>query len=519
MTNSSYLAVGLCLCALGCANQASEAPLVEITQTPVALDSQLVFVDSSRKHAHLFDVSAAQPSATTLNVDLPSGAGYSERRVGHDEALLLCAGRPDSADAKAEPAALVTIDGAGKTRTYELGMAPFDTLKQSDDGRYAILFRSGKDQSRTLNNPNELVVVDLSKQPDDTGAVTHKTPDGLGHPLTQVIVSPALTILNEERRLLVLLSSAEVTLFDLTHLERRATIVQLDDTRQLNPVQVLFGTTTPTLYVRAQNSDNIFMFRFESHTPTELGNDFRPTINVLGAGSGPRDMALFGEGMDQRLLVVAVGSSQALVVDPSSSKTSALTLKAPAEHIALFNGPSPRDMQVRPRALLYAGDARNSVTFLDLNDLEKDPEDKVEMLTLDSAIAGVISLVDAHEMVFLHAKAITLLNLPKRTITLISSNSSLQGGIFDAARRRLWIGAANQAHVSTLDLDTGLPNEVLLDASIHGLVPMFAAKRVVVLHDSAIGYLTLLDSEKPTRDSALSVRGFFVSALFDRGAK
>jgi hypothetical protein len=262
------------------------------------------------------------------------------------------------------------------------------------------------------------------------------------------------------------------------------------------------------------------MFRFEKQDNGNdpLRNDFRPTINPIGGGSGPRDMAIFGEPADQRLLVVAENSSQALVIDPSTSKTIPLKLAMPAQHILLFSAPSPRDSQRRTRAVLYA-DKRNSVTFLDLNDLADNPEDKLEVLPLGMEIVSMIPLIEQDELVFLHARSITLLNLAERTLTPISANSPLSGAIFEPELKRLWVGPTGTPWVGTLDLDTGKTDEIRLDADIRAMVPMFAAKRLAILHRSDIGYVTFLDLDRPTRDTAVSVRGFFISGSFDRGGQ
>jgi hypothetical protein len=37
-----------------------------------------------------------------------------------------------------------------------------------------------------------------------------------------------------------------------------------------------------------------------------------------------------------------------------------------------------------------------------------------------------------------------------------------------------------------------------------------------VLHSENLGYLTLVDVERPDRDNAFSLRGYFVNQLFDR---
>jgi hypothetical protein len=48
-------------------------------------------------------------------------------------------------------------------------------------------------------------------------------------------------------------------------------------------------------------------------------------------------------------------------------------------------------------------------------------------------------------------------------------------------------------------------------------VPMFDAGHVVILHQGSIGYLTVLDADRPTREYARSLRGFLVADLLDRG--
>ena len=69
-----------------------------------------------------------------------------------------------------------------------------------------------------------------------------------------------------------------------------------------------------------------------------------------------------------------------------------------------------------------------------------------------------------------------------------------------------------------MELATGRTgDELRLDASIRSLLPMFKRDRLLVLHEESLGYVTLVDAERPDREHALSLRGFFVNQLFDRG--
>ena len=504
-------------CAIAACSDDRPPPQVSSARQTIVLDEQVVFVDGTQKQAFLLDLSGERPKSETGRYELPPRASSAVRRNGdHNEALILCAGEREREDSEAAPAALVVIAGDGEAREYELGTTSFNTLTQSDDGRYAIAYRSGETPGRTLDNPNELVVVDLDLAPDAEGAVTGKTPAGLAHTLTRVLVSPSMRIAEEDRRLLVLLSAAEVTIFDLNHLDRRATIVQLDERRNIDPVQVLFSNDQPTLYVRASSSDNIFMFRFEPFLNDEEGNDFQPAINPLSAGGQPNDMALFGDGTSERLLVVA--SQQALVIDPATSKTLPVTLRAAANRVLVFSGRSPQDENERMRALLYST-KENSMTFFDLEATADAPSDSVELVTSGQAVQALIPLIDGDEksVVLLQERMVTILDLQTRTLTPFSTSTTLTDALFDPVRKKLWVGPAGEPYIQSLDLTTGRTgDELRLDASITSFLPMFGSDRLLVLHSENLGYLTLVDAERPDRENALSLRGYFVNQLFDR---
>jgi hypothetical protein len=515
--NSSFVLLSLVLAS--CAD--SDYPSVGLplrSQPVVVLDEHAVFVDPPQKRAYLLDLSQDRPKAETERIELPPAASATARRNGHNDALILCSGERENEQADAAEAALIVVGSDGRRREYELGTTAFNALAQSDDGRYAIAYRSGSTPGRTLDNPNEVSVIDLDVEPDAEGAVTPKTPAGLGHTLTRVLVSPTLTIAGEERRLLVLLSAAEVSVFDLGHLDRRATIVQLDERRSINPEQVLFSSDQPIFYVRATSSDNIFMFRFEPFdNPNPGGNDFQPSINPLSGGGQPRDMALFGSGSSERLLVLA--GAQALVIDPATSKSSPVTLTAGADRILLFEGTSPQDGRPQMHALLYATSQRG-LSFLDLETMGDTPSDSLELVNAEQPVERLIPLVDGDErnVVLLQSTLVTVVDLQARTLTPISTSTQLTDALFDPVRKKLWVGASGSPYIQSLELSTGRTgNELRLDAPIGSLLPMFQRDRLLVLHSESVGYLTLVDAERPDREHALSLRGYFVNDLFDRG--
>jgi hypothetical protein len=276
----------------------------------------------------------------------------------------------------------------------------------------------------------------------------------------------------------------------------------------------VFSEDQPTFYVRANSSDNIFMFRFEPFSNTEGGNDFQPSINPLSGGRAPKDIALFGSGTAERLLVLA--SNLALVIDPATSKTTPVPLTAAADTILLFQGTSPQDSSEKTHALLYAKTG-GGLTFLDVEATGDAPGDSVELVTSEQSVVRLIPLVDEKTVVLLQPSLVSLLDLQERTLTPISSNTQLTDAVFDPGRKKLWVGPNGSPYVQSLELATGRTgDELRLDAPISRLVPMFSKNRLVVLHNESLGYLTMIDADEPDREHALSLRGFFVNLVFDR---
>jgi hypothetical protein len=514
---SWVLALALLGTACGGQSDALDEPF-ELTGTPVALDEQLLMISAKARAGYLLDVTGPRPSGAAKRVELPFGALSVQRRSQHDEALVVCVGRRDSAEAEAEPAALAVVGSDASVRSYTLGATPFDTLVQSNDGRYAVLYR-GKDRpGRTLQNVNELVVIDLDKDPSDDGAVTSKTPEGLAHAFESALVSPEpLPIAGEMRRLLVLLSAAEITLFDLNHLDRRGTIVELASSAGMpQPKQVLFGKNEPVLYVRGDNADDVYMFRLEARNAAPPLNDFRPTLNPLGAGKGPRDMVLFGDETDPQVFVVGL-SSEARSIDPRSGKTQVVPLPGPGQHVYKFLGGSPTDDQERWRALVY-GEGSKTLMFVDLDGARERPDRALETLTLTEDVKSVIEIPkQPNKLILTHAQGITSLDLEQRTATPIAADGALDGATFDPQTERLWVATKNTQWVGTLDLTSGETGEVRLDADVQTLVPFFEAGKLAVVHSSRIGHVTLIDTSEPDREHARSVRGFIVAGIADRG--
>jgi hypothetical protein len=517
----------VCLLAggFGCGERDDALDEALTLQAPVALRDQLVFVDRAGARAFVLDVAGKHPEAEAEIVDLPHDPTLAVRRKGaNNEVLILALGRRATADEDAEPAKLAVLNGDGKLRAYTLGN-PFDRLAQSDDGRYALLFKSDS-AKRLIDNPNEIAIVDLSKAPKDDGAIDLRTLQNLGELPQSVVFSPTMNIVGDDRRLAIVLSHKNVTLIDLDHLDRLETTVQLSATGDgaVEPAQVAFNPNAPELYVRGAASNDVFVFNLSAR-PGGSGdddpphNDFRPFIDQLGVGGLPSDMTLYQTDTTTRLLVLTASTQQASIVDAGTSGVTNVGLPARASHALLFDAPSPRDREASTRALLYE-DNGTTLMFLDLADVEARGSRNVEEVALEQPIAKLIALPEEQRVLVLHpAEGVSVVDLVNRTVSPLSSATALVDAPFDAERHRLWVGPSGQPRVGWLDLTSGDTHELLLDANITTLVPMFDAGRLAVVHGDpeGVGYVTLIDAKNPSRETATSIRGFAIAGLLDRG--
>jgi hypothetical protein len=497
------------------------------TLDPVAIGQTLSWVDREAPFVRTLDLSDPNGAAPVRTRVVPVGRDpiLAVARAGNiPELLVLSRGSRDEPGVAPSPATLHAIPvGGASPRSYTLG-TPFNALAQSHDGRLAIAYvRTDASTSRLLFNPNQVALVDLTAPPSERNP-TLRTVRSFGGVPNAVVFSPPMTLNGMPRTLAVVLSDAYVTLLDLAHPTRTEITVRLtlpEDPRPLRPTQVLFDNEHSTVYVRATASNDVYALRLAPVTPEgPQGNDFRPTINQLAAGTNPSDMALIGEPSERQLLVVSPGSRDARVIDARANTTVTIPLDAPATRIVLFRGASPRDPTPMPRALLH-GDRSTpaAVSFLELTDLTARRGQNVETVRLPAPVASLLALPERDAVMIEHDTLgqISLLDLTRRTVSPIVGEVSLSGARFDRDGRRLWVAPRGSTRIGWVDLRTFVPGELRLDDAVVGVLPlsgpMGTVGRVVALHHGAGGALTLLDTTDLRRESARTIRGFLLDDL------
>jgi hypothetical protein len=507
---------------------------------PVALGTAVAYVETASATAFVVD-----PAGSELRpriVPVGKRPALAVRRKGHNELLVLSQGERGEPGAPPEAPSLKVIpaDSALPVRSFALG-SRFNGLAQSQDGRFVVTYfvaqtSSGGGASDVLFNPNEIAVIDLAAGGDPPAVP--RTLRSFGSVPLEVIFSPELTLPFEAGRklhLAAVLSDGYVTLFDLERGDRVEITIPLtlpDDRRMVRPVQVLFDqqdpTQEPTLFVRAQGANDIYALRLTFSPPAERsegGNDFRPVLSQLGAGTRPADMALFDTPDGTRLLVVSDGSAEAFVVDARTSRATAIKLDAPASRIVLFDATSPAEPKVRPRALLVGLASAVQVAFLDLDRLEELGRRNLDTRAMGGVAEGLLPFVERGLVIVQHpagsaSSGLSVVDLARRTISPLVSDARSRAVLGPPSADQLWIVPPSGSRLGHLDLARLGAGEVRLDAPVRGVLPLEPGKdgrsHVVVDHPAAGGHLTVLDAEKPERATARSLVGFLFADLFER---
>jgi len=506
---------------------------------PVSVAGSLVYIDRPAARALVLDLQAETP--TTRRVPIGSDPVSTFGRLGpastpRDEVLVLSRGLRGERGVAPEPGSLTAIpvrSTGGNARRYTL-QSPFNAIAQTEDGRYGLAyFRPSTAAGRLLFNPNEIALLDLDAPPSETNP-RPRTVRSFGGVPNNVVFSPPMMVNGRPRTLALVYSDAYVTLLDLDNPGRAEITVRLtlpEDPRAVLPAQAVFDTEEATVYLRASSSNDIYALRLEPSTPADAtANDFRPSINQLAAGQLPSDMALIGDAGARRLLVVSPGSRDARVIDARANTTLTIPLEAAAQRILLFEGPSPRETTVRPRALLYSTTNNiPAVSFLELTDLEARRGQNVDTLQLGRAVTAAVPLTERGVVMLGHpggsgssAGQLSLLDLGRRTAAPILAEVSLNNARFDDDRQTLWVAPASGERLGFIDLQTFRPGEVRLDGAITDVIPLrgdaMGRSRVAAVHPSAAGWVTLLDARDPRRETARSTRGFLLTNILDTEA-
>jgi hypothetical protein len=518
-TGRGVLFAGAVLCCVaGCGDRDEGLAQSMELLAPAVVKRQLVLVAPEHGWSLWLNAGADTPKARVVERSVPRTPILVEKRRAADELLLLCR-RPES-DTTDFGGELVVLDADGIDRSYRLG-ARYNRMTQSDDGRFAFVSTTQGDESAdTLYfNPDDVSIVDLDEEPGQNNP-SQRTLSGDGEPLSQIFVSSDFEIGGEQRRLGVVLFQSRLSLLDLSHPGRAEWTAQLAGADAagggIGLEQVLFVAEEHSIYLRGRQARDVYVLGLTSKEPEgENGNDFGILLNQLGAGQPISDLELVAADR----LVATTYQNTLLVVDTGSAKLTSITLPAQATSILPFVAEAEGGSE-RSEVLLYAAGQR-VITFVLLEGLQERKDRNLEAVTLPGGVESVTEL-DNNQLLITHTQTgLSVLDLNTRRVSPISSPVHLtkESVLVDADHGRIWLAAPGQNRVGSFDLSGLQPQQTKLDAVVQyaRLVQGSDRHKLVIVHPSQLGYMTILDADKPERQTAVSLRGYLFDGVLDRG--
>jgi hypothetical protein len=489
----------------------SELPALDDAQ-PLALTDTLLYLgylDDDEPEAILVDVARSEPRVRF--VELSPGEVHMYPRPGAEgqEALVLTTGEPAHLEGDhavdAVNAQVALFARAGLAQRYTLP-GRFEALALSEDGRFAVAHARSND---AFDPGRALAVLDLTKLASDPTAAALVNPE---KPWATVAERFAFAPASSQRKLAVGFATDHVVLFDLQKPNASAITATLTfptDHVQVEPEEALF--TDARVYVRSHHARSVFVMNLILAPENPLGFTVTPT--ELSVGSEVSDILLMGDGDQQRLLVL--GQDELLSFDQFGSRTLVAELSQTYGSMYVFRGATPFDETVSDHALLVEQDNRH-LAFVDLEVSSEVVAPDPELLDLGHPIDQVLPLFDRKRAIVSHRDgALSLVDLEQRTVVPVATGDTPSSLQVDEARARLWV-VTQEGALGTIDLNTLSGEQMFLPAPAESvLVVPGAHARVAVVHESEAGYVTLLDAQKPARDTARELRDFMWSGLFD----
>ena len=277
------------------------------TQLTLPLGGRVLYLRANPDEATLVDMTGAKPSRTTLENGCTTGPILT---FGDAWLAVVCWG-----DA---PELRLLAPEPGKPaawRRYALPSA-YTSLAVSPDGRFIVAyFGPGPSSGNLFQNTGEFAVIDTSADPSALNPARKVIDLGDRDP-DSVIVSPHFVHGSLEAMLAVVISSSQLTVFNLLDLEDGEDQVRLVPSgtltevtpRQLRFLELPDGALS--LFLSANGAGDVFEVRFEVDV-TGLGEeapDFSSTTQLLTVGATPSDFAPFIDA-DGGLRVLAINAT------------------------------------------------------------------------------------------------------------------------------------------------------------------------------------------------------------------
>jgi hypothetical protein len=530
---ASGLVVALSAAALASCNQRSGA----WNQSPPAsfssfgLTSAVIVLDDP-----MHRVARLLPGADQqLDVSfLPIGHQALAAQMSPDATRLfvLSAGDTPRLGARDQYPSLTVIDGSTPTVTaQQYTMAePLGSLAIDPEGHWAAAFAGPGSPASFVENPNEIVLFDLTQPPGKSNPVS-RTIRSFGGTPQHLVFTPTLHLPAGPRRLLVIETDRDVALLDLDHAAdvppRPEITVQLTsgtDTRTLTPAGVIVvdgpsgQTQQARVAVRTGNDSNVITLQLAA-SAAGSPNDFQPVINLTDVGAVPSDFAFVTTDGGLRVAALVPETSSAVLVDPDTSITENVSFPAPYANLSVVTGAAGGTSDGTDIALLWNAGTAGGVAFWTLGLAAGQPYRSVEVLGITDEIQHVVDVPQPHpELKVLETGGSSdfyVLDLSTRTAAPLETSGAATLSVSPDGKR-VWAFVPQSSQLAAMSLSTLHPVPLYVQQPIASVFDVARSDggRALIALDSAGGVgATVFDALTPDTATSRSYAGLLLEGL------
>ncbi len=496
--------------ALGCGDRGEEYDARVSIHSTVSLERAAVIADSGLSRLVVLQGDGA---GGLRRSDLPVGQNVERTLpdVTGNKVLALSRGVQPRLQPEDELPSLTVVDASEAPRIearYELSQ-PLSSIELDPQGKWAVLFGGG-DQGLFVNNPNQLVLIDL--QDPEFEPVT-KTIRSFGSAPERFHFTEELDVPGGARRYLIVETSQDVSLVDLGDLSAEEITIPLPQTQQSQPGRPAQVVAHPgvadepedaLLAIRLESDENVVMVEF-APSPEGRSGDFNLTLNLVDVGAPPSEIAFVETQFGVRLAALVPRRLEASLVDPATTRV---------ERVAL---PNAFDRMSRVPAEAFEGEGEGDTALLWAPQVQQvglwalgRGGDRgfrgVDVLNLSSSVAQVL---DVPGRAFGHRKLLRgaqsqffVLDLDLRQSFPMLTNARSDVSLRVAPDGlRAWAFSAGQLAVAQIDLGTLEPRSLSLERPVSDVfdiaVGQDGERALIVLHRFGSGGATVLDAQSP----------------------
>lgn len=478
------------------------------TKTTVyGLTNAVALVDDIA-HRSILLVPKADQELDRINVPVGKNVIRAEVSPDRKRLFVLSTGDVPRRSERDDKPSLTVIDGTNFSyKRFDLA-APRSGLALDPSGRWAAVFASSDVATTFVENPNELVLLDLEAPPSENNPVTTTLRSFGGRP-QRVTFAPSLTLPEGPRRLLVVETEQDVSLLDLDRVRdavpRPEITVRLtggSDSRVIRPAGVAFhdGAPYPRIGVRLLSDSSVITLDL---MPAKGPNDFVPKINLTDVGGGVSDIAFVQTDGGLRLAALVPTLSSAILVDTDTSITTRVPLPAAYQRISLIS-----NVVGSETAMLWNASSMSSgVAFWALGKTSGQPYRSVEVINLGSPVTAVRDVPEPRtELKVLETgtRGLFVLDLGSRTAAPLTTLGTATVTIAPDAER-MWAFQQGESKLSSVDLKKLHPVPLVIDRaiqSVHDVARPDGGRSLIAIHARGTYGATVFDAKNP--DTAFS---------------